>query len=200
MFQTKVTFSENQTPEQRKAHAANWRREDERRRTINNAFGFWRICSKPVCRRNRTCSHDMHACFERHWRPIPEDQKEWVRGAIVAKSGGATGEAVLRAVRSICNCRSGRTRVRSRWLHRQARTAAMRLQHRTRGSGGCDAIHVVCRLVGIDAIAGAVNNRKDNDLLGIDIDSIDYDVGPFEQFLVCLRRDRGGPCPQAQKC
>ena len=97
MFQTKVTFAEGQTPEQRKAHAASWRREDERRRTINNAFGFWRICSKPVCRRNRTCSHDMHACFERHWRPIPEDQKEWVRGAIVAKSGGATGEAVLRA-------------------------------------------------------------------------------------------------------
>ena len=97
MFRTKVTFSENQTPEQRKAHAENWRRMDEQRRTINNAFQFWRICAKPVCRRNRTCSHDMHACFERHWRPIPEDQKEWVRGAIVAKHGGASGGALLRA-------------------------------------------------------------------------------------------------------
>jgi len=97
MFHTKVTFSENQTPEQRKAHAAHWRREDARRRAINNAFQFWRICSKPVCRRNRTCSHDMHACFERRWRAIPEDQKEWLRGAIVAKHGGANGDAVLRA-------------------------------------------------------------------------------------------------------
>jgi hypothetical protein len=97
MFQTKVTFSKDQTPEQRKAHAAMCRREDERHRAINNAFGFWRICSKPICRRNRTCSDDMHACFERHWWPIPEDQKEWIRGAIVAKSGGATGEALVRA-------------------------------------------------------------------------------------------------------
>jgi hypothetical protein len=97
MFRTKVTFAENQTPEQRKAHAESWRREDARRRIINNAFGFWRICSKPLCRRNRTCSQDMHACFERHWRPIPEDQKEWIRGAIVAKHEGASGDAVLRA-------------------------------------------------------------------------------------------------------
>ena len=97
MFQTKVTFAEGQTPEQRKAHAASWRREDERRRTINNAFGFWRICSKPVCRRNRTCSHDMHACFTRHWAQIPEDQKEWLRGAIVARREGASGDAVVRA-------------------------------------------------------------------------------------------------------
>ena len=97
MFQTKVTFSESQTPEQRKAHAGHWRREDARRRAINNAFGFWRICSKPLCRRNRTCSHDMHVCFKRHWEPIPEDQKEWLRGAIVAKHEGATGEAVARA-------------------------------------------------------------------------------------------------------
>jgi hypothetical protein len=97
MFQTKVTFSKDQTPEQRKAHAANWRREDDRQRIVNNAFQFWRICSKPVCRRNRTCSHDMHACFERHWRPIPEDQKEWLRGAIVAKSEGANADAALRA-------------------------------------------------------------------------------------------------------
>jgi hypothetical protein len=97
MFQTKVTFWEDQTPEQRKAHAANCRREDARRRAINNAFGFWRICSKPVCRRNRTCSHDMHACFERQWGAIPEDQKEWLRGAIVAMNNGATDEAVARA-------------------------------------------------------------------------------------------------------
>jgi hypothetical protein len=39
----------------------------------------------------------MHACFERHWRPIPEDQKEWIRGAIVAKHEGASDEALLRA-------------------------------------------------------------------------------------------------------
>ena len=47
MFQTKVTFAPDQTPEQRKAHAAHWRREDARRRAINNGLGFWRVCSKP---------------------------------------------------------------------------------------------------------------------------------------------------------
>jgi hypothetical protein len=97
MFQTKVTFSEDQTPEQRKAQVAMSRKQDDRRRAMNNALGFWRICSKPICRRNHACSHDMHACFQRHWWPIPEDQKEWLRGALVATYGGATGDAVLRA-------------------------------------------------------------------------------------------------------
>jgi hypothetical protein len=97
MFQTKVTFSEGQTPEQRKAHAAHWRREDARRRAINNLFGFWRVCRKPQCRRSQTCSHDMHACFERHWALVPEADREYLRGGIMAKHDGATGDEIIRA-------------------------------------------------------------------------------------------------------
>ena len=42
--------------------------------------------SKPPCRRNRTCSSDMHACFTRHWSLVPEERKEYLRGCI---DGGA---------------------------------------------------------------------------------------------------------------
>ena len=100
MFRTKVTFTERQTPEQRRAHAAHWRRHDDTRRAQCNMLGFWRVCARPVCRRNRTCSHDMHACFERHWALIPEDDKEWIRGAILAARDGATGDAAARAADS----------------------------------------------------------------------------------------------------
>jgi hypothetical protein len=97
MFQTKVTFSEGQTPQQRKAHAAHWRREDARRRAINNGLGFWRVCAKRQCRRSQTCSHDMHACFERHWALVPEEDREYLRGGILAKRDGAAGDEIIRA-------------------------------------------------------------------------------------------------------
>ncbi len=90
MFQTKVTFHESQTPEQRQAHAASWRREDARKRGINNLFGFWRVCGKGRCRRDRTCSHDMHACFERWWPRVPEEEKEFLRGCVIAARDGAS--------------------------------------------------------------------------------------------------------------
>lgn len=96
MFQTRVTFSKGQTPEQRKAHAAHWRRQDAWRRDINNLFGFWRVCRKPQCRRNQTCSYDMHACFERLWPLVPEADKELLRGGIVAKRDGAAGDEIIR--------------------------------------------------------------------------------------------------------
>jgi hypothetical protein len=98
MFQTKVTFAPGQTPEQRKAHAAHWRREDARRRAINNGLGFWRVCSKPPCRRNRTCSSDMHACFTRHWSAMPEERKEYLRGCMMAaRDGNLSKDAIHRA-------------------------------------------------------------------------------------------------------
>jgi hypothetical protein len=71
MFQTKVKFADWQTPEQRKAHAAHWRRKDALVRKINNGLGFWRVCEKPLCRRNRNCLDNMHACFTRHWAMVP---------------------------------------------------------------------------------------------------------------------------------
>ena len=97
MFQTKVTFFEGQTPAQRKAHAAHWRRQDAQRRTINNALGFWRLCGKPLCRRNRTCSCDMHACFERHWAQMPEEAKEYLRGCIQAARNTRAVDEIDRA-------------------------------------------------------------------------------------------------------
>ncbi|MEA3028040.1 MAG: hypothetical protein QOF91_3325 [Alphaproteobacteria bacterium] len=96
MFQTKITFSEGQTPEQRKAHTAYWRRQDAQRRGFNNMLRFWRVCARPACRRNHTCSGDMHACFTRHWAMMAEDEKEWIRGAIKA-GAGATLEQRARA-------------------------------------------------------------------------------------------------------
>jgi hypothetical protein len=97
MFQTKVTFHESQTPEQRKAHVAHWRREDARRLAFNNAFGFWRVCGKPLCRRSRGCSHDMHACFTRQWALMPEEDKEYVRGCIKAAPSARSTEELDRA-------------------------------------------------------------------------------------------------------
>ena len=91
MFETKLTFAEGQTPEQRKAQADYWRRHDARRRGINDSLGFWRLCGKPQCRRNRTCSFDMHACFARHWAQVPEEDKEYLRGCITAACGGVRG-------------------------------------------------------------------------------------------------------------
>jgi hypothetical protein len=88
MFQTKVTFAVGQTPAQRKAHAAYWRREDARRREINNGLDFWRVCGKPRCRRNHTCSDDMHACFARLWPQVPQEEKEYWRGCITAARDG----------------------------------------------------------------------------------------------------------------
>jgi hypothetical protein len=84
MIQTKVKFADLQTPEQRKAQAAHWRRADAYRRAFNNALGFWRVCKNPICRRRRGCSHDMHACFERHWWSLPEEEKEYWRGCLTA--------------------------------------------------------------------------------------------------------------------
>jgi hypothetical protein len=97
MFQTKLTFTAGQTAEQRRAHAAYWRRQDVWRRNINNLFGFWRVCRKPQCRRSQTCSHDMHACFERLWPLVPEADKEFLRGGILAKCDGAAGDEIIRS-------------------------------------------------------------------------------------------------------
>ena len=100
MFQTKVTFFAGQTPEQRRAHVAYWRRQDAWRRNINNLFGFWRVCRKPQCRRGQTCSHDMHACFDRLWPLVPEEDKELLRGGITAKRDGATDDEIIRGAQA----------------------------------------------------------------------------------------------------
>ncbi len=115
MFETKVTFAEGQTPEQRKAHVAYWRRKDAQRRGLNNALGFWRLCGTPRCRRNRTCSGDMHACFARLWPLVPDEQKEYLRGCARAVNGD--GDLSMDAVD-----RAGRA-AREEYLKRMAERA-----------------------------------------------------------------------------
>jgi hypothetical protein len=97
MFQTKVIFADWQTPEQRKVHAAHWRKRDAGQRKINDALEFWRGCAKPACRRGRTCASDMHACFARNWALVPDEAKEWLRGALLAMKQGARGDELVRA-------------------------------------------------------------------------------------------------------
>jgi len=98
MFRTKPKFADWQTPEQRAATVRIARQHDERLRTYCNMMSFWSMCAKPVCRRSRTCSGNMHACFRLHWAEVTEDDKEWVRGALLARRAGVTGvEALARA-------------------------------------------------------------------------------------------------------
>jgi hypothetical protein len=84
MAQTKVTLFDDKTPEQRKAHAAYLCRRDRAIRVFNDGLEFWQMCGRPLCRRNRTCSHDAEACFTRLWALMPEDEKEYWRGCIKA--------------------------------------------------------------------------------------------------------------------
>jgi hypothetical protein len=97
MFYTKPLLDDRQTPEQRAYTVRQQRRDDDRRRALCNILEFWRHCEKPLCRRNRTCSGDMHACFARRWELLDEDWKEWVRGALLAMQSGARGEELCRA-------------------------------------------------------------------------------------------------------
>jgi hypothetical protein len=85
MAETKLPFADWQTPEQRESTARLWRKQDAARRFQCNLMQFWRMCTKPVCRRNRTCSSEPDICFERNWALVPEDEKEWVRGATTVK-------------------------------------------------------------------------------------------------------------------
>jgi hypothetical protein len=96
-MKTKQPFAIEQTPAQRKAYAAQLRREDAGSRMRNDIFGFWRVCEQPLCRRNHSCSGDMHACFQRLWPLVPEEQKEYLRACIMAAKDTRSKEAIHRA-------------------------------------------------------------------------------------------------------
>jgi hypothetical protein len=89
MARTSPTFSNEMTPEQRAYSERQARKREADQRKRNDMLGFWRHCQTPRCRRDHGCSADPHACFSRHWAMIDEADKEWVRGAILAKLGGA---------------------------------------------------------------------------------------------------------------
>ena len=82
---------------QGKAHAAQLRRDAAGRRVFNNIAGFWRVCAQPVCRRNRSCSGDAHACFKRLWPLMPEEEKEYLRACITAAQTTRSAPAIHRA-------------------------------------------------------------------------------------------------------
>jgi hypothetical protein len=58
---------------------------------FNDALRLWQICEQPVCRRRHRCSNDTYACFKRHWAAMPEEEKEYWRGAF--KAGKTTRSA-----------------------------------------------------------------------------------------------------------
>ena len=61
-----------ETPKQRKAQARRVRY-DARSLAMCNILEFWQRCRIAACRRNHSCRGDMHACFTRHWRSVPDD-------------------------------------------------------------------------------------------------------------------------------
>ena len=67
------------TPERRDADADVADEREAGRRAIHSALGFWLICDTPKCRRVHSCSGELDHCFDRHWRPLPEEEKEYVR-------------------------------------------------------------------------------------------------------------------------
>ena len=95
MVRQRTTTINERTPEQRAAGERMMREEFSKRRLQCNFMGFWRICGTRRCRRHRACTGDSPACFRKHWALMPEDHKEWWRGGIVAKAGGATSAAEI---------------------------------------------------------------------------------------------------------
>ena len=60
-----------ETP-QRKARVRRVRY-DARSLAMCNILEFWQACCIAACRRNQTCRGDMHACFMRRFRSVPDD-------------------------------------------------------------------------------------------------------------------------------
>jgi hypothetical protein len=125
MFQSKVRYADWQTPEQREVTRRQARRDDAAKRTFNNLAGFWQVCEKPLCRRNRCCSHDMYACFERRWRPMPEEAKEYWRGILLA----------LKTTRDPRELDKAGLARQGEYRQNQARAEAAMAQHRGRTDG-----------------------------------------------------------------
>jgi hypothetical protein len=93
----KLTFADWQTPEQRAATERQWRRDQAHKRRMCNFMAFWHACTKPRCRRNRTCSGDPEDCFQLRWGCLAEADKEWVRGCILAAQNTRSKEEIERA-------------------------------------------------------------------------------------------------------
>jgi hypothetical protein len=81
-------------------------REGQRLRYQSDLLQFWRRCADARCRRKRTCKGDPDGCLGRGLAAMSGQDREWLRGAIVATVKGAgtmeelvrgTGEAIAAA-------------------------------------------------------------------------------------------------------
>jgi len=84
-------ISKQQAPDGETAQEA-----DARKRWVNNLFGYWHVCAARVCKRNRGCAGDPHACFERWWWMTPEAPKVQFRAYIKASCAGLSPQDALR--------------------------------------------------------------------------------------------------------
>ena len=64
---------------------------------LNDALRLWQSCERPACRRRHRCSHDAHACFQRHWSVMPQEEKEYWRAAFKAGKTTRSAEDMHRA-------------------------------------------------------------------------------------------------------
>ena len=67
-----------ETPKQRKARVRRVRT-DARCLAMCNILEFWQACRVAACRRNQSCQGDMHVCFTRRWRSVPEGLMDFAR-------------------------------------------------------------------------------------------------------------------------
>jgi hypothetical protein len=84
-------------------------REGLRKRYQSDLLQFWRRCPDAPCRRKRTCKGDPDGCLARGLAAMSGQDREWLRGAIMATVKGArtmeelvlgTGEAIAAARRA----------------------------------------------------------------------------------------------------
>lgn len=61
---------------------------EESRRALNDTFVFWQRCEEAACRRAHACVGELQGCFQRHFVPLPEGTKVWMRTLISAKASG----------------------------------------------------------------------------------------------------------------
>jgi len=66
-------------------------------RKFNNALRFWQVCENALCRRRHRCSGDAHDCITRRWHAMPEEEKEYWRGAFKASRTASSAEDMHRA-------------------------------------------------------------------------------------------------------
>jgi hypothetical protein len=61
---------------------------EESRRALNDTLLFWQRCEEAGCRRAHACVGELQGCFQRHFVPLPEGTKVWMRTLISTRASG----------------------------------------------------------------------------------------------------------------